>query len=101
MDASAGDGVRVTVTADATKLCPYVGETDHGTVEVTFEVGDVDAPELHRLGEQLEAAYGQARSHEEFTRWVGQTTGAVRVLTRWHTAGMDVTCDLSSEPVRA
>ena len=92
--------MKVTVTADATKLCPYADETDHGTVEVTFDVADGDAPELHALGKTLEAAYGQARSHEEFTRWVGESTGAVRVLTRWRTAGMDVTCDLSRESDR-
>jgi hypothetical protein len=90
--------MRVTVTADATKLCPYADETDRGTVEVTFDVDGVDAPELHDLGKSLEAAYGQARSHEEFTRWVAESTGAVRVVTRWRTAGMDVTCDLSREP---
>ena len=89
--------MRVTVTADATKLCPYADEQDHGTVEVTFDVPEGDAPELHLLGKRLESVYAQAQSHEEFTRWVAETTGAVRVLTKWHTAGMDVTCDWSRQ----
>lgn len=90
--------MRVTVTADATKLCPYANEMDEGTVEVTFEVHNSDAPEIHLLGAKLEAAYGQARSHEEFTRWVAQSVGAIRVVTRWRTAGMDILCDWQGPP---
>lgn len=100
-DCAAVTPMKVTVTADAAKFCPYMDEEDTGTLEMTFDVTAGDAPELHRLAQQLEAWSSQARSHEEFTRWVAQSTGAVRVVSRWRTAGMDVTCDLSSEPVRA
>jgi endo-1,4-beta-mannosidase len=89
--------MRVTVTADATKFCPYMSEQDWGTLEMTFDVVDGDAPELHQLAKSLEAWSDQARSHEEFTRWVASSTGAVRVVSKWRTAGMDVTCDLSRE----
>lgn len=97
--------MKVTVKADVRKMCPYVAEPDIGSVEITYDVAEGDAPELHGLAEQLSRQLGswadQAVSHEEFTRWVAEATGAERVVSHWTTAGLDVTCDLSCESVRS
>ena len=91
--------MKVTVTAPAVKLCPYRTERDEGTVELTFDV-EGDAPELHQLAEKISGYAGDFLSHEDFTRDLVKQTGAVRAISRWRTAGLDVTCDLSRESDR-
>lgn len=91
--------MKVTVAGAVRHLCPYRDEMDEGTVELTFDVPAGDGPELHGLAAQID--YSEIRlSHEDMTRSLLELTDAQRVVTRWHTAGLDVTCDLSSESVR-
>lgn len=91
--------MRVTVTGPVRHLCPYRDEVDRGHAELTFDVVEGDAPELHALSELLAGhAAEDTISHEDFSRHLLHATGAARVVTRWTTAGLDVTCDLSREP---
>lgn len=93
--------MKVTVTSPVVKRCPYKAETDHGTIEVTFAPPQgTDAPEIHNLAVFIRTFEESEVSHEDFTRALLLGTGAERVVTRWRTAGLDVTCDLSRESDR-
>ncbi|GAC1575025.1 MAG: hypothetical protein NVS3B18_08680 [Candidatus Dormibacteria bacterium] len=91
--------MKVTVTAPVTKRCPYRDEQDDGTLTLTFEVAE-QAPELHKLAEELTAWEGEAVSHEEFTalilRWFADA-GCVAARSTWTTAGLAVTVDVPGD----
>lgn len=89
--------MKVTVSGPVTHLCPYKDEADAGSVDLTFDVAEGDAPELHELAASLQWAHNLEISHEQFTRDTLSLSGASRIVTRWTTAGLDVTCELSSE----
>ena len=57
----------ITVRRLIAKRCPYVDETDVGTLTVT---APVDAPELHEFETQTDKIASAPISHEEFTRQV-------------------------------
>lgn len=90
--------MKVTVTGPVVKVCPYKDETDHGTVALTFDVADGDAPELHDLGKHLLWYADQSLSHEDFTRRLWIATGSASVRSTWTTAGLGVTVDVPGEP---
>lgn len=89
--------MKVTVTGVVRHLCPYVDEVDHGEVELTFHVADGDGPELHSLAHRLRDYEDERISHEAFTRTLLDVTDAERVVTRWTTAGLAVTCEANRE----
>lgn len=82
----------LTVSAAVMKSCPYHEEADEGTATLTFDVGEVDGPELHDLAAKLTDWEKDRISHEDFTRALLAKFGAVEVVTRWQTAGLDVEC---------
>jgi len=55
----------ITASRPMTKQCPFVSETDRGTL--TIACPD-DAPELHELGRQTDKIAAAPITHEEFTR---------------------------------
>lgn len=88
--------VKVSIFADVAKLCPVKDETDTGTVAITYATRG-EAFELHALRAYLDAFADRHVSHEDFTVVVAQTLKA-DVVSRWVTAGMEVTCAVVREP---
>lgn len=80
----------VKVTGRVVKRCPYKDEQDHGTVTLTFDVPEGDAPELHGLAAYLAGFRTEAISHEDFTRSICLDLPVVEVRTTWDTAGLSV-----------
>lgn len=89
--------VTKTITAAVVKLCPVKDETDEGTVEITYRTAS-GAFELHDLRAHLDTFIERHISHEDFTAEIATTFGA-DVVTRWVTAGMEVTCAVDGQPV--
>jgi NADPH-dependent 7-cyano-7-deazaguanine reductase QueF len=82
--------VNITITGQVTKLCPFVDESDDGTVRITLNADA--APELHGLRAYLDTFAGVPLSHEEFTRRLAADYPGAEVESTWHTAGLEVTC---------
>lgn len=80
----------VTVTGRVVKRCPYKDESDHGTVALTFDVPEGDAPELHGLASYLAGFRDEAISHEDFTRNICLDLPVIEIKTTWNTAGLNV-----------
>lgn len=80
----------VKVSGRVRKKCPYKDESDHGTVTLTFDVPEGDAPELHNLAKYLEGFRDEAISHEDFTRNICRDLPVIEVRTTWDTAGLSV-----------
>jgi hypothetical protein len=73
----------ITIRTPALKRCPFRGEADAGELAITFPG---DAPELHALGDQVEALCGKPVTHEDFTRAVlALLPEGAQVATRWQT----------------
>jgi NADPH-dependent 7-cyano-7-deazaguanine reductase QueF len=94
--------LHVTFTCPVVKICPFSPEVDQGTVEISFHVNG-QTMELHGLAAYLRAFAGQPVSHEDFTGDVhdyvsSRLDGMVRVVSRWRTAGGEVTCVKFSKP---
>lgn len=93
----------ITVSAPATKLCPYVDEVDEGRVALTFKIkdGQDEGPELHALAHRLALTSGQRVSHEVYTQALYhyyEAVGCVKVVSEWVTAGMEVRCVVPDGP---
>lgn len=87
----------VTISGPARKTCPYKDEDDQGTAVITFDLPDgVDAAELHDLAALLKT--GEKTSHEQFTASLFDLPHVTRVVTTWHTAGLEVRCVVPGEP---
>jgi hypothetical protein len=82
--------MKVIVTAPVEKRCPYKDERDVGTVTLTFDVSEGDAPELHDLAAYLKGFEGEALSHEDFTRNVARDLPVIEARSTWTTAGLSV-----------
>lgn len=87
--------VTVAVTAPIGHLCPFVDEVDEGTVTISWHaVGKT--LEMHTLAACLSQWSACRISHEDLTDQIAASLAAipgidaVRVLTRWTTAGMTV-----------
>lgn len=85
----------VTYTGPLVHRCPYVDETDNGTVTITWST-DGATLELHTLAGWLRTWAAVTTSHETLTGVIraciaGQSCIAdVSVSTRWDTAGAEV-----------
>jgi hypothetical protein len=78
----------ITLRRPVVKRCPYKDEADAGELVITLPG---DAPELHQLGEDIDALCGKAVTHEDFTRAVhALLTDGARVTTSWHTGPWSV-----------
>lgn len=87
----------VTISGPVTKRCPYREEVDEGTVTLTFDVGDDEAPELHGLAARLRRHEDARVSHEAYSLALIDDlgpSGCVHVRTTWQTAGLEVTVDV-------
>jgi len=86
--------VTVVATAPLTHRCPFVDETDYGTVTIAWTVTD-KTPELHDLAEYLAYYSSQEVSHEDITHQITQhliQSGIdAQVTTTWQTAGISIT----------
>jgi NADPH-dependent 7-cyano-7-deazaguanine reductase QueF len=88
-------GVRVKITRPLTHRCPFIEETDEGTVEITW-VTAAHTIELHSLAGWLGEFARHAISHEDITATIQRTLDRlpgveqVAVATRWETAGCEV-----------
>jgi len=85
--------MKIVIKGTVRKFCPYKDEEDIGTVELTFNITEGDAPELHELATKLAKLSEWAVSHENFTRSLFHTweeVGLVQAETTWTTAGLDV-----------
>jgi len=73
----------VTIRRQVIKRCPFKDEMDAGELVITI-CGD--APELHKLGREIDGLCGSPVSHEDFTRGVlALVPEGSAVTTRWHT----------------
>jgi hypothetical protein len=78
----------ITVRRLMAKRCPYVDETDVGTLTITAAR---DAPELHTLAAEIDKIAAEPISHEDFTRAVANRLPAgARVLWETRTGAWDV-----------
>lgn len=64
------------------KQCPYRRETDHGALVVEIPG---KAPELHKLGMQVEYLAANPISHEDFTAEVALLVPGAEVTSYWET----------------
>ncbi len=92
--------MKVTITADVQHLCPYRDEVDQGIAAITLDVPSGDAPELHDMRSRLDGWAVRKISHEAMTREIAAYFRAIRVVTTWRTAGMEVVCDVPGEPLQ-
>ena len=87
--------VRVTVTRTVQHRCPYVEESDHGTVEISWTVAG-GTVELHSLDAYLDGYADSRISHEDLIDRIRHDlavlTGitGVTVTGRYTTAGLHV-----------
>lgn len=82
-----------TIARPVIKACPYRGETDAGTLTITFPG---EAPELHNLAAQVDKLCAEPITHEQFTLAVaGMLPDGTQVRTTWHTGpwSVEVTAD--------
>lgn len=91
-------GTKIVVNAPVSKLCPVKHETDDGEVFIHYTTAG-QAPELHALADYLRTFSSVAISHEAFTERLADEFRA-RVVSVWHTAGMNVTCERSHRVLR-
>jgi hypothetical protein len=78
----------ITLRRPVIKRCPYKDEADAGELVIVLPG---DAPELHALGDDIDALSGKAITHEEFTRAVlALLPEGARVTTTWHTGSWAV-----------
>lgn len=78
----------ITLRRPVIKRCPFKDETDAGELVIVLPG---DAPELHHLGEQIEALCAEPVTHEDFTRGVADMLGeGAQVTTTWHTGPWSV-----------
>lgn len=93
-------GISVSVTTELQHRCPHKPEVDHGTVTITWPV-DGWTLELHALGSYLRQWTDVAISHEELTSTIHRDIAAAgitaTVVSRWVTAGIDVTVTAPGE----
>lgn len=88
-------GVTMSVTAPLRHRCPFVDETDEGTVHITWTT-DGETVELHSLAKWLTWFADEAISHEDITEAIraelAELEGItdVGVRTEWTTAGTRV-----------
>jgi hypothetical protein len=77
-----------TLRRQVVKQCPFKDETDAGELVITI---DGDAPELHGLGEAVDAYTADPISHEDFTRSVAMLLPAgSEAVTTWTTGPWSV-----------
>lgn len=99
------ESVTMTVTAPLRHQCPFVNETDEGSVTLTWTTSG-NTLELHALRGYLDQFADWVISHEELTDKIRDDLGAVQgiyavqVETRWSTAGMGVTCSTWETPAK-
>ncbi len=92
--------VTVSVRSPLVHLCPYVDETDHGEIVVSWRVEERTL-ELHSLRAYFGAFSGIPVSHEALTNLIWTELGSlsglhvIGVETVWTTAGMEVVCGTS------
>lgn len=95
-------GVVATATAPLAHRCPFVDEADQGTITAVWRI-DTHTLELHALHEYLRSFASVETSHETLTLQIAADLAAVegldllRVATRWQTAGIQVTCEVSGD----
>jgi len=78
----------VTICRQVIKACPFKDEMDAGELVITIAG---DAPELHKLGREVDGLCTGPVSHEDFTRAVlALLPGGSAVTTRWHTGPWSV-----------
>jgi NADPH-dependent 7-cyano-7-deazaguanine reductase QueF len=86
--------VRITITSPAAHLCPFKEELDLGHIVIEYDLApDAEPVELHELRAAIDAFASRAVTHEQMTYQLTESLpfGAT-VVSRWHTAGMDVEC---------
>lgn len=77
-----------TISRQVIKRCPFKDEMDAGELVIT--IGG-DAPELHKLGREVDGLCVEPVSHEDFTRAVlALLPEGSAVTTRWHTGPWSV-----------
>jgi hypothetical protein len=87
----------ITIRTAVLKDCPHKDERDHGQLAISLPF---DAPELHVLGEQVEALCKEPVTHEDFTRAVLAILPAgASVATSWKTGRWDIECTEGGEGV--
>lgn len=80
------------------KRCPYKNETDAGDLIITIPG---PAPELHELGDCVDALAAQAISHEDFTSGVtALLPDGSQVTTHWNTGPWSVEVREGSDLLR-
>jgi hypothetical protein len=78
----------ITLRRPVIKRCPFKDEADAGELMIVLPG---DAPELHELGDEVDALCLKAVTHEDFTRAVaGILPEGARVTTTWHTGPWSV-----------
>lgn len=95
-----GANVQVSAAGRLAHRCPFVDEPDDGEATVEWRTTAVTL-ELHSLAAHLASYKDAALSHEQITRTLLADTAAtgvqaVRVVTRWVTAGLAV--EVVAEP---
>jgi hypothetical protein len=73
----------ITLRTPVLKRCPFKDEADAGELVIVLPG---DAPELHKLGDEIAALCREPVTHEDFTRAVAALLpGGAQVTTRWQT----------------
>lgn len=85
--------MRVTVTRQVLKPCPFSVEWDVGTLTIVWET-DGNVPELHDLGHKIDLISSEPITHEQWTKGVQDAVpDAIEVRTEWRTGPWEVTVD--------
>lgn len=75
----------IRITRSVTKVCPHKGETDFGSLTLSFAE---NAPELHDLGRQIDClALYERLTHEDYTRAIAELVPDASIETKWFTGG--------------
>jgi len=78
----------VTLRRPVIKRCPFVPETDAGTLTIVIPG---EAPEIHNLDKVIDQLCAAPISHEDFTAAVADLLPAgAKVTTTWQTGSWDV-----------
>lgn len=97
--------VRVTVTAEASHLCPFRTEVDHGTVAISWSTAHGETVELHALAALVRCRERVEISHEQWTADLAASIAAsakvddLTVTSTWQTGGLNVSVHSRSSSI--
>ncbi|MET8648519.1 hypothetical protein [Nocardia aurea] len=91
-------GIHALTKAPVRHRCPFVEESDEGTVWLLWDTEDAATFELHSLAEYLEGFRDLKISHEELTHRIFDELGVKGVTTRFETAGITASFTIG-EPI--